>query len=197
MRPRLALQQSLRPLLSNSTYLIAGLGNPGPSYQHNRHNVGQMVVDEIAKRLGAKFKTHKSLAFIAEGSLNGQKLVLLKSLGFMNLSGNPVSAVAKFFDVPTKNLIVVHDELDIPFGDIRSKFSGGHAGHNGLRDIIKHLGNDFQRVRFGIGRPPGSMEVADFVLQNFSTEEKKELDVLVAIAADQVEKLISEPKILG
>ncbi len=156
-----------------------------------------MVVDEIAKRLGAKFKTHKSLAFIAEGSLNGQKLVLLKSLGFMNLSGNPVSAVAKFFDVPTKNLIVVHDELDIPFGDIRSKFSGGHAGHNGLRDIIKHLGNDFQRVRFGIGRPPGSMEVADFVLQNFSTEEKKELDVLVAIAADQVEKLISEPKILG
>jgi PTH1 family peptidyl-tRNA hydrolase len=156
-----------------------------------------MVVDEIAKRLGAKFKTHKSLAFIAEGSLNGQKLVLLKSLGFMNLSGNPVSAVAKFFDVPTENLIVVHDELDIPFGDIRSKFSGGHAGHNGLRDIIKHLGNDFQRVRFGIGRPPGSMEVADFVLQNFSTVEKKELDVLVAIAADQVEKLISEPKILG
>jgi PTH1 family peptidyl-tRNA hydrolase len=156
-----------------------------------------MVVDEIAKRLGAKFKTHKSLAFIAEGNLNGQKLVLLKSLGFMNLSGTPVAAVAKFFDVPTENLIVVHDELDIPFGGIRSKFSGGHAGHNGLRDIIKHLGNDFHRVRFGIGRPPGSMEVADFVLQNFSTVEKKELDVLVAIAADQAEKLASEPKILG
>lgn len=156
-----------------------------------------MVVDEIAKRLGAKFKTHKSLAFVAEGSLDGKKLVLLKSLGFMNLSGSPVAAVAKFFDVPTENLIVVHDELDIPFGDIRSKFSGGHAGHNGLRDIIKHLGNDFHRIRFGIGRPPGSMEVADFVLQNFSSTEKKELDVLVAIAADQVEKLISEPKILG
>lgn len=156
-----------------------------------------MVVDEIAKRLGAKFKTHKSLAFVAEGSLDGKKLVLLKSLGFMNLSGSPVAAVAKFFDVPTENLIVVHDELDIPFGDIRSKFSGGHAGHNGLRDIIKHLGNDFHRIRFGIGRPPGSMEVADFVLQNFSSTEKKELDVLVAIAADQVEKRISEPKILG
>ncbi|MEY4408878.1 MAG: hypothetical protein RLZZ138_129 [Actinomycetota bacterium] len=156
-----------------------------------------MVVDELAKRLGAKFKTHKSLAFVAEGSLDGKKLVLLKSLGFMNLSGSPVAAVAKFFDVPTENLIVVHDELDIPFGDIRSKFSGGHAGHNGLRDIIKHLGNDFHRIRFGIGRPPGSMEVADFVLQNFSSTEKKELDVLVAIAADQVEKLISEPKILG
>ena len=177
--------------------MIAGLGNPGPSYQHNRHNVGQMVVDELAKRLGAKFKTHKSLAFVAEGNLDGKKLVLLKSLGFMNLSGSPVAAVAKFFDVPTENLIVVHDELDIPFGDIRSKFSGGHAGHNGLRDIIKHLGNDFHRIRFGIGRPPGSMEVADFVLQNFSSTEKKELDVLVAIAADQVEKLISEPKILG
>lgn len=156
-----------------------------------------MVVDELAKRLGAKFKTHKSLAFVAEGSLDGKKLVLLKSLGFMNLSGSPVAAVAKFLDVPTENLIVVHDELDIPFGDIRSKFSGGHAGHNGLRDIIKHLGNDFHRIRFGIGRPPGSMEVADFVLQNFSSTEKKELDVLVAIAADQVEKLISEPKILG
>ncbi len=156
-----------------------------------------MVVDELAKRLGAKFKTHKSLAFVAEGSLDGKKLVLLKSLGFMNLSGSPVAAVAKFFDVPTENLIVVHDELDIPFGDIRSKFSGGHAGHNGLRDIIKHLGNEFHRIRFGIGRPPGSMEVADFVLQNFSSTEKKELDVLVAIAADQVEKLISEPKILG
>jgi PTH1 family peptidyl-tRNA hydrolase len=156
-----------------------------------------MVVDELATRLGAKFKTHKPLAFIAEGNLNGNKLVLLKSLGYMNLSGNPVSAVAKFFDVPTENLIVVHDELDIPFGDIRSKFSGGHAGHNGLRDIIKHLGNDFHRIRFGIGRPPGSMEVADFVLQNFSSVEKKELDVLVAIAADQVEKLVSEPKILG
>jgi PTH1 family peptidyl-tRNA hydrolase len=92
---------------------------------------------------------------------------------------------------------VIHDELDIPFGDIRTKFSGGHAGHNGLRDIIKYLGNDFHRIRFGIGRPPGSMEVADFVLQNFSSTEKKELDVLIAIAADQVEKLISEPKILG
>lgn len=177
--------------------MIAGLGNPGPSYQHNRHNIGHMVVDELASRLGAKFKTHKSLAFIAEGKIGSNKVVLLKSLGFMNLSGNPVAQVAKFFDVPTEALIVVHDELDIPFGEIRAKFSGGHAGHNGLRDIIKYLGNDFHRIRFGIGRPPGSMEVADFVLQNFSTSEKKELDVLIAIAADQVEKLISEPKILG
>ena len=156
-----------------------------------------MVVDELASRLGAKFKIHKSLAFIAEGTLAGQKLVLLKSLGYMNLSGNPVSAVAKFFDIPTENLIVIHDELDIPFGEIRTKLSGGHAGHNGLRDIIKYLGNDFHRVRFGIGRPPGAMEVADFVLQNFSSVEKKELDVLVAIAADQAEKLVTEPKILG
>lgn len=172
-------------------FLIVGLGNPGPNYQHNRHNVGQMVLDEMASRMGSKFKPHKSVAQIAEGWLAGSKLVLMKSAGFMNLSGQPTAALAKFFAVEPDHLIVIHDELDIEFGELRTKFSGGHAGHNGLRDIIAHLGNDFHRLRFGIGRPAGQMAVSDFVLQNFSTTEEKELPVLIALAADKVEELIS------
>lgn len=153
-----------------------------------------MVLDELAKRMGASFKSHKTSSQVAEGRLVQTKAVLAKSNGYMNTSGTPVAALAKFFSVEPDHLIVIHDELDIPFGDIRAKFSGGHAGHNGLRDIIAHLGNDYHRVRFGIGRPPGQMEVSDFVLQNFSTVERKELDVLIALAADKVEELIA-PKL--
>jgi peptidyl-tRNA hydrolase, PTH1 family len=174
--------------------LIVGLGNPGPNYQHNRHNVGQMVLDELATRTGAKFKSHKTSSQVAEGRLSGSKVVLAKSNGYMNTSGTPVAELAKFFSVEPDQLIVIHDELDIPFGDLRTKFSGGHAGHNGLRDIIAKLGNDFHRLRFGIGRPPGQLEVSDFVLQNFSTAERKELDVLIALAADKVEELVA-PKL--
>ena len=174
--------------------MIVGLGNPGPNYQHNRHNVGQMVLNELARRMGASFKSHKTSSHIAEGRLNQAKVVLAKSNGYMNTSGAPVAALSKFFSVEPDHLIVVHDELDIPFGELRTKFSGGHAGHNGLRDIIAHLGNDYHRVRFGIGRPPGQMEVRDFVLQNFSTVERKELDLLIALAADKVEELLA-PKL--
>lgn len=153
-----------------------------------------MVLDDLAKRMGASFKSHKTSSQVAEGRLGNQKVVLAKSNGYMNTSGTPVAALAKFFSVDTDHLIVIHDELDIPYGDIRTKFSGGHAGHNGLRDIIAHLGNDYHRIRFGIGRPPGQMEVSDFVLQNFSTTERKELEVLIALAADKVEELIA-PKL--
>lgn len=172
-------------------FLIVGLGNPGPNYQRNRHNIGQLVLDELAGRIGSSFKSHKAGALTAEGRINQQKVVLAKSTGYMNLSGTPVAALAKFYSLEPDHLIVIHDELDLPFGELRTKFSGGHAGHNGLRDIIAHLGNDFHRIRFGIGRPPGRMEVSDFVLQNFSSEELKELDVLIALAADRVEELIS------
>jgi PTH1 family peptidyl-tRNA hydrolase len=154
-----------------------------------------MVLDELARRMGASFKSHKTSSHIAEGRLNQSKVVLAKSNGYMNTSGAPVAALCKFFSVQPDQLIVVHDELDIPFGELRTKFSGGHAGHNGLRDIIAHLGNDYHRVRFGIGRPPGQMEVSDFVLQNFSPVERKELDVLIALAADKVEELVA-PKLL-
>ena len=182
-----------RPQLSNDTWLIVGLGNPGPNYQSNRHNAGQMVLDVLANRLGASFKAHKSIALIAQGRLGNsdKKLVLLKSMGFMNLSGSPVAQLMKFYSVPLEQVIVVHDELDIPFGDIRTKFAGGHAGHNGLRDIIAKCGADYHRIRFGIGRPAGQQPVADFVLQDFSSTERKELPVLLEIAADHVEKLLA------
>ncbi len=174
--------------------MIVGLGNPGPNYQHNRHNVGQMVLDELARRMGATYQSHKTSSLLAEGRIRTSKVVLAKPNGYMNTSGTAVAALAKFFSLEPEQLIVVHDELDIPFGDIRTKFSGGHAGHNGLRDIIAKLSNDFHRIRFGIGRPPGQMEVSDFVLQNFSTLERKELDVLIALAADKVEELVA-PKL--
>jgi PTH1 family peptidyl-tRNA hydrolase len=179
--------------LNNDSWLVVGLGNPGPNYQSNRHNVGQMVVDILAKRLGANFKSSRQQALCAEARIapGKPKVVLAKPTSFMNLSGNPVNLLSKFYSIPLERIVVVHDEIDIPFGDIRVKFAGGHAGHNGLRDIIAKLGNDFHRIRFGVGRPLGSQEVASFVLENFSSLERKELDVLCEIAADKIIDLIS------
>ena len=178
--------------MTNDTYLVVGLGNPGAGYVGNRHNVGQMVTDVLAKRIGAAWKTHKAGAVVAEGRLGfgGPKVILAKSNSYMNTSGRPVSGLMKFYDVPLSNLIVVHDELDIPAADVRIKVGGGHAGHNGLRDIISACGGpEFIRVRVGIGRPPGQMETADFVLKDFGTSEKKELPVTLEIAADAVEEI--------
>lgn len=179
-----------QPQLSNDVWLVVGLGNPGPNYQSNRHNIGHMVLDEIAKEQSIRFKAHKSIAHVAMARLGGQKVVLLKSQGFMNLSGSPVQSLMTFYGVSAEKLIVVHDELDIPFGEIRTKFSGGHAGHNGLRDIIARIGNDFHRIRFGIGRPEGNQSVSDFVLSNFSPEEKPELAKLISTAIKQIDSLI-------
>lgn len=153
-----------------------------------------MVLDVLAKRTNASFKTHKTHALVAEGKLgqgfDAPKLILAKSLGYMNTSGGPTANLLKFFDLKPEQLIVIHDELDIDSQQIRIKFSGGHAGHNGLRDIISAIGNDFIRVRVGIGRPPGSMEVSDFVLKDFSSTEKKELPTTLEIAADAVETIV-------
>lgn len=186
------LQRLVRQL-SNDVWLVVGLGNPGPGYQSNRHNVGHMVLDVLAKRHNAQFKVHKSVALTAECRIiaSGKKIILAKSTGFMNLSGAPVQALMKFYSIPIEQVLVVHDELDIPFGEIRAKLAGGHAGHNGLRDIIARCGAEFHRIRFGIGRPPGQMEVAAFVLQDFSTIERKELPVLLELAADQVEEKVA------
>ena len=176
----------------SDTFLVVGLGNPGPGYAFNRHNVGQMVADILATRIGASWKTHKAGAVVAEGRLGfgGPKVILAKSNSYMNTSGRPVSGLMKFYDVPLSKLIVVHDELDIPAADVRIKVGGGHAGHNGLRDIISACGGpEFIRVRVGIGRPPGQMETADFVLKDFGTSEKKELPVTLEIAADAVEEI--------
>lgn len=181
--------------MSNSTWLVVGLGNPGPDYAANRHNVGQMVLDILADRISASFKTHKANASVAEGRLGfgGPKIILAKPGTYMNNSGGPVSGLMKFYDVPLQNVIVVHDELDIDAGTVRVKQAGGHAGHNGLRDIIAATdSNDFVRVRVGIGRPPGRMDAADFVLKNFSAEERKALPLLLALSADAVEEIVTK-----
>jgi PTH1 family peptidyl-tRNA hydrolase len=152
-----------------------------------------MVLEVLAKRTNATFKSHKAHAMVAEGKLgqgfDAPKLVLAKSLGYMNTSGGPAANLLKFYDLQPENLIVIHDELDIDAATLRIKFSGGHGGHNGLRDIISAIGNDFIRLRVGIGRPPGRMDTADFVLQNFNSTEKEELPTTLEIAADMVEAI--------
>ncbi len=181
--------------MSNSTWLVVGLGNPGPDYAANRHNVGQMVLDILADRISASFKSHKANASVAEGRLGfgGPKVILAKPGTYMNSSGGPVAGLMKFYDVDVQHVIVVHDELDIDAGAVRVKQAGGHAGHNGLRDIIAAAdSNEFVRVRVGIGRPPGRMDAADFVLKNFSGDERKELPLLLALSADAVEEIVTK-----
>lgn len=180
----------------SDAWLIVGLGNPGPEYEKTRHNIGQMVLDELAKEVGGSFKKHsKASAVVVEGRLGfgGPKVILMKSLGYMNTSGGPVSAVAKFYGIGPDHIIVVHDELDIPFDTIKLKIGGGEGGHNGLRDITKALGTkDYYRVRTGIGRPPGRMDTADFVLKPFSSTEAKDLPFLISNAADATMMLVKE-----
>ena len=181
--------------MTSDTWLVAGLGNPGPGYARNRHNVGQMVLDVLAARVGASFKAHKSRAHVLEGRLGigGPRVVLAKPSTYMNLSGGPVSSLAKFFSIAADHVVAVHDEVDVPFNSLKLKFGGGEGGHNGLRDISKALSTkDYYRVRVGVGRPPGRMDTADFVLKDFGTVEKKELPFLVDDAADATELLIRE-----
>lgn len=173
--------------------LLVGLGNPGPRYAGNRHNAGFLVLDELAARVGGKFKAHKAGAEVLEGRLADRRVVLAKPRSFMNLSGGPVAGTAKFFKVEPSAIVVVHDELDLPFGTIRIKLGGGDNGHNGLRSITKSLGTrDYYRVRFGIGRPPGRQDPADYVLKDFSAVERKDLPLEVARCADAVEALIGK-----
>jgi PTH1 family peptidyl-tRNA hydrolase len=152
-----------------------------------------MVLDVLAQRTSATYKQHKAHALVAEGKLgvgfDAPKLVLAKSLGYMNTSGGPVANLLKFYDMKPENLIVIHDELDIDAATLKIKFSGGHGGHNGLRDIISAIGNDYIRLRVGIGRPPGRMETSDFVLQNFNSTEREELPTTLEIAADMIEAI--------
>jgi PTH1 family peptidyl-tRNA hydrolase len=183
---------------ANAPWLIVGLGNPGPEYANNRHNVGFMVTDLLAERIGGKFKRPgKAQAQVLEGRIGApgpasRRVVLVKPTSFMNLSGGPVNALRDFYKVPLANVVAVHDELDIDYGTLRLKLGGGDNGHNGLKSMTKAMGPDYHRVRFGIGRPPGRMQVADFVLKDFSSTERKELDFLVDRATDSVECLVSE-----
>ncbi len=174
-------------------WLIAGLGNPGPEYAGTRHNAGQMVADLLAERMGARFKAHRTRNDVADGRLAGMPVTLAKPRTYMNLSGGPVAAIAAFYKISPERIVVIHDELDIPFGSVRLKFGGGDNGHNGLRSITQALGtNEYYRVRFGIGRPPGRMDAATYVLRDFTAAERKELPLLIDRCADAVETLLSK-----
>ncbi|MGW1837931.1 aminoacyl-tRNA hydrolase [Streptomyces sp. BBFR2] len=178
-------------------WLVVGLGNPGPEYAGNRHNVGFMVADLLAERMRGKFKSHKARAQVVEGRVGppgpgSRRVVVAKPMSFMNLSGGPVAALRDFYKVPVERIVAVHDELDIDYGALRLKLGGGDNGHNGLKSITKSSGAEYHRVRFGIGRPPGRMPVADFVLKDFGAAERKELDYFVDRAADAVQALVLE-----
>ncbi|WP_068159933.1 aminoacyl-tRNA hydrolase [Rhodococcus phenolicus] len=178
--------------MSEDTALVVGLGNPGPKYEKTRHNIGFMVADVLARRVGGSFAAHKrSNSDIVQARLDGRQVIVAKPRTYMNLSGGPVANLAKFFSVDTANILVIHDELDLDFGTIRLKQGGGENGHNGLRSTSGSLGTkDYLRVRMGIGRPPGRQDPADFVLKPFSTTERKELDIFCEEGADAVELLL-------
>ena len=182
---------------SSGVWLVVGLGNPGPEYAGTRHNVGYLVTDELARRMGSPFRAHKSgRAEVVEGRLTppgqpGPRVVLARPRCYMNESGGAVKALASFYKVPVDRIVAIHDELDIPFGTLRVKLGGGDNGHNGLRSLRSSLGTgEFYRVRAGVGRPPGRQDPADFVLSNYSAVERKELVFQVDRAADAVESLL-------
>jgi PTH1 family peptidyl-tRNA hydrolase len=172
--------------------LVVGLGNPGPKYAGTRHNAGFLVVDLLAERIGGRFKAHKGRADVVEGRIAGQPVVLMKPKSYMNESGGPVVSIARFYKVPVERIAVVHDDLDLPYGTLRLKAGGGDGGHNGLRSMTSALGSkDYARVRFGIGRPPGRQDPADYVLREFAAAERKDLGFHVDRAADAVELLLT------
>jgi peptidyl-tRNA hydrolase, PTH1 family len=200
----------------DETFLVVGLGNPGREYTGNRHNAGFMVADLLAKRIGVRFGRHKrAVAEVAEGRLalgfsgadprvggtrredqpwqgSGPRVVLAKPLTYMNLSGGPVAALSQFYKIPIGGIVAIHDELDLGYGTVRAKIGGGEGGHNGLRSMSKSLGSkEYVRVRFGVGRPPGRQDPADFVLSDFNAAERRELEFLVDRAADVVETVVT------
>ncbi len=182
--------------MSDDRWLVVGLGNPGPEYVANRHNIGFLVADVLAARASSSFKGHKVRAEVAEirlGGPGGLPVVLARPRSYMNESGGPVSGLLKYYDVPPERLVVIHDELDLPFAALRAKFGGGDNGHNGLKSLRRSLGTgDYFRVRFGVGRPPGRMDPAAFVLRDFSAAERKDLDLEIDRCADATEMLVRE-----
>ncbi|QWC84219.1 aminoacyl-tRNA hydrolase [Nocardioidaceae bacterium] len=183
--------------MTSAPWLVVGLGNPGPTYADTRHNVGYMVCDELASRMGSSWKSHKSgRAQVVEGRLappgvDAARVVLVRPRCFMNETGGPVKALATFYKVPAEQVVAIHDELDIDFGTLRTKFGGGDNGHNGLKSMRSSLGTgDFYRVRCGVGRPPSRQAPADFVLSSYSGAERKELPLQLVDAADAVECLL-------
>src|SRR5690625_5064194 len=183
----------------SETWLVAGLGNPGPKYAGNRHNVGRMVVDVLARRAATALTTHKARAHVADvrlgtlpGGAPGPRAILAIPGSYMNLSGGPVAALLNFYDIPAERLLVIHDELDLPPSTLRLKRGGGEGGHNGLKSISASLGTrDYVRLRVGIGRPPGRMAAADYVVRDFAKVERPELLVTLEDAADAVTDVVT------
>ena len=173
-------------------WLVVGLGNPGPDYAAHRHSVGHRVIDSLAEQMGEKPKRHKSIAMVAEGRFrpDADKVILATLLCFMNVSGAPIRQLADFFGIDADHIIVIHDDLDLPFDTVRIKLGGGHGGQNGLRSTIQHIGADFLRVRVGVGRPSGQKDPAVHVLEPFSKVERETLPNLVADAAGAVESIV-------
>ncbi|HEX2142898.1 MAG TPA: aminoacyl-tRNA hydrolase [Glycomyces sp.] len=182
--------------MTDTPWIVAGLGNPGSKYAANRHNVGFMVAAALARRVGGRFSVvRKARAEVCEARLGvgGPRVILVKPLTYMNLVGEAVGPLAQYFGVAPESVIAVHDELDIPFGQLRIKRGGGEGGHNGLRSLTKILGTkDYARVRFGIGRPPGRLDAADYVLKDFAKAERPEVDLNIELAADAVEAIIEK-----
>lgn len=181
--------------VSGDAYLVVGLGNPGPSYADTRHNVGYLVADVLAERVGGRWKSHKSgRAQVVEGRIGGvpgSRVVLGRCRSYMNESGGPVSSLMSFYKVPADRLIAIYDEIDLPYGSLRIKFGGGDNGHNGLKSIRRSIGTgDYYKVRFGVGRPPGRQSPADYVLSSFGSSERRDLAVHVDRCADAVESLV-------
>ena len=179
------------------TWLVVGLGNPGDQYAATRHNIGQMVIDELARRHSVKFSSHKSRTDIAAFKLgvgiDAHSVIIGKSKSYMNETGGPVKALANFYSVEPTKIIALHDELDIPFAAIRTKLAGGDNGHNGLKSMTSSFGTpDYYRIRLGIGRPMGQQDPADFVLKAFSKVEQKDLAEFIDRGADVVESLITK-----
>jgi peptidyl-tRNA hydrolase, PTH1 family len=182
----------------SEVWLVVGLGNPGPAYAGHRHNVGYLVADELVTRQGGSWRSHKTgRADVVEGRVgapgtDAPRAVVARPRSYMNEIGGPVKALLTFYKIEPDHLVVVHDELDLPFGRMRVKLGGGDNGHNGLRSVRSALGTgDFHRVRVGIGRPPGRQEVSDFVLSNYSAAERKDVPFQVYDAADAVESLLT------
>jgi len=172
-------------------HLIVGLGNPGSRYQRTRHNVGFEVVDRLAERHGISLREKRFKAVLGSGRIAGEAAVLAEPQTFMNLSGDSIGPMAGWYKLALDQVMVVHDDLDIPFGDVRVKVGGGHGGHNGLRSLVQRLpGPGFVRVRVGIGRPQGPMDVSAWVLARWSSEEASALDGIVDRAADAVEEVL-------
>lgn len=182
--------------MASDTWLIAGLGNPGPRYRHTRHNIGHMVLDELVDRMDAKYTRTKVGAQVVAARLGagGPKVVFAVSEGYMNTSGRPVRGLMDYFDIDPERLVVVHDEVDLDFGRLKLKRGGSEGGHNGLKSITQHLkgDRDYIRVRVGVSRPPGRMDTADYVLQKFSAEQAKDLPQVINRAADAVELIITD-----